>query len=106
MEIGIFGILLTITGTLGLILGGPMDDRFGARPVLMVSLVVLIICSLGMISVDETTVLFIVKTQAAPEGQMFASLPEQVFIGVGRRYRGGFGAFAGLLPKPSGPVGP
>ena len=35
IEIGTFGIILTITGTLGLLLGGPMDDRFGARPVII-----------------------------------------------------------------------
>jgi MFS transporter, UMF1 family len=83
IEIGIFGIILTITGTLGLILGGPMDDRLGAKPVLIFSLLVLIICSIGMISVDETTVLFVIKVEAAPEGAMFASPPEQIFIGLG-----------------------
>lgn len=93
IEIGIFGILLTITGTLGLILGGPMDDRFGAKPVLIFSLIVLIICSVGMISVDETTVFFVIKVQAAPEGAMFASLPEQIFITLG-----------GLIGAVSGPL--
>ncbi|MHA7775748.1 MFS transporter [Roseibium sp. M-1] len=83
IEIGTFGIILTITGTLGLLLGGPMDDRFGAKPVIVVSLIVLMICGLGMISVDRTTVFFVVKTAAAPEGKLFASLPEQVFIGLG-----------------------
>lgn len=93
IEIGIFGILLTITGTLGLILGGPMDDRFGAKPVLIFSLIVLIICSVGMISVDETTVFFVIKVRAAPEGAMFASLPEQIFIVLG-----------GLIGAVSGPL--
>jgi UMF1 family MFS transporter len=83
IEIGTFGIILTITGTLGLALGGPMDDRFGAKPVLIFSLIVLMICGLGMISVDRTTVFFVIKTEAAPEGALFASLPEQVFIGLG-----------------------
>ena len=40
IEIGTFGIILTITGTLGLLLGGPMDDRFGAKPVIVFSLIV------------------------------------------------------------------
>jgi len=83
IEIGTFGIILTITGTLGLLLGGPMDDRFGARPVIIFCLVVLMICGLGMISVDRTTVFFVFKTAAAPEGALFASLPEKVFIGLG-----------------------
>ncbi|MCK7614398.1 MFS transporter [Roseibium sediminicola] len=83
IEIGSFGIILTITGTLGLLLGGPMDDRFGAKPVIVFSLVVLMFCGLGMISVDKTTVFFVIETAAAPEGKLFASLPEQVFIGLG-----------------------
>ncbi|POF32804.1 MFS transporter [Roseibium marinum] len=83
IEIGTFGIILTITGVLGLILGGPMDDRFGARPVIVFSLIVLMICGLGMISIDRTTVFFVITTKAAPEGALFASLPEQVFIGLG-----------------------
>lgn len=83
IEIGSFGIILTITGTLGLLFGGPMDDRFGAKPVIVFSLIVLMFCGLGMISVDSTTVFFVIKTAAAPEGALFASLPEQVFIALG-----------------------
>ena len=29
-ELGIFGILLTVTGTIGALIGGRLDDRFGA----------------------------------------------------------------------------
>lgn len=93
IEIGTFGIILTITGTLGLLLGGPMDDRFGAKPVIVFSLIVLMICGLGMISIDRTTVFFVIKTAAAPEGALFASLPEQVFIALG----GVIGAVSGPL---------
>lgn len=83
IEIGTFGIILTITGTLGLLLGGPMDDRFGARPVIVFSLVVLMFCGLGMISIDRDTVFFVIRTEPAPEGALFASLPEQMFIVLG-----------------------
>lgn len=93
VEIGIFGIILTVTGTLGLMLGGPMDDRFGARPVIVFALVMLMICGLGMISIDRTTVFFVLKAEAAPEGALFASVPEQVFIGLGAV----IGAVAGPL---------
>jgi len=93
IEIGIFGIILTVTGTLGLILGGPMDDRFGAKPVIVFALVVLMICGLGMISIDRTTVFFVIEAQPAPPGALFASLPEQIFIGLGAV----IGAVAGPL---------
>jgi len=83
IQIGSFGIILTITGTLGLIVSGRMDDRFGPKLVIVFSLIVLMICGLGMISVDQTTVFFVIKTPAAVEGELFASLPEQVFITLG-----------------------
>lgn len=93
IQIGSFGIILTITGTLGLILSGKMDDRFGPKLVIAVSLVVLMICGLGMISVDKTTVFFVIKTAAAPDGALFASLPEQIFITLG-----------GIIGAASGPL--
>ncbi|QDG75321.1 MFS transporter [Labrenzia sp. PHM005] len=93
LQIGSFGIILTITGTLGLILSGKLDDRFGPKLVIAFSLIVLMICGLGMISVDKTTVFFVIKTAAAPDGGLFASLPEQIFITLG-----------GIIGAASGPL--
>ena len=47
-EQGLFGILLTVTGTLGAFLGGRLDDRFGPRPVIAGALVMLILASLAV----------------------------------------------------------
>ncbi len=46
MQIGIFGILLTITGTFGALAGGWLDDRFGPKPVIVGSLLILIFSAL------------------------------------------------------------
>ncbi|MTI44061.1 UMF1 family MFS transporter [Roseibium hamelinense] len=97
IEIGSFGIILTITGTFGLLISGPADDRFGPKIVLLISLFVLMVCGLGMISVDRTTVFFVFETAPAPEGALFASLPEQVFIGLGAV----IGAVSGPLQSSS-----
>ncbi len=43
IELGLFGILLTITGTIGAYVGGKLDDRLGAKTVVLGSLVVLVI---------------------------------------------------------------
>ncbi|WP_281926816.1 MFS transporter [Roseibium album] len=97
IEIGIFGIIVIIAGIGGVLLGGHMDDKFGAKPVLLVSLIVLMVCGFGMVSIDKTTVLFFIQTQEAPEGAQFASVPEQMFIGLGAIV----GAVAGPLQASS-----
>lgn len=97
VEIGTFGIIVTLTGIFGLLVSGPADDRLGAKAVITVSLVVLMIAGLGMISVDRTTVFFVIETTPAPEGVLFGSLPEKVFIGLGAM----IGAVAGPLQASS-----
>ncbi|MCX7329221.1 MAG: MFS transporter [Hyphomicrobiales bacterium] len=53
IEVGIFGILLTVTGTFGALAGGRLDDRFGGRPVVLGSIAVLIVTCLGILSLGE-----------------------------------------------------
>ena len=38
IEIGLFGILLTITGTAGALLGGRLDDTIGSKRVILGSI--------------------------------------------------------------------
>lgn len=97
IQIGIFGILLTITGTFGAIIGGRLDDRFGPKLVLMGALSLLIVCGLGLVSVDRDTILFILPAPPAAEGALFGSLPEQMFLVLG----GLIGVAAGPLQSAS-----
>jgi UMF1 family MFS transporter len=98
IEIGSFGILLTVTGTLGAVIGGRLDDRIGSKRVISGALVVLILCGLGLVSVDRDTVFFVVKTAApVPGAGLFSTLPEQVFLVLG----GFLGAAAGPLQAAS-----
>ena len=50
IQIGMFGILLTITGTLGAWLGGKLDDRIGPKPVILGSLAMLILAAIAILS--------------------------------------------------------
>ena len=98
LEIGTFGILLTITGTLGAFIGGRLDDRLGPKRVITGTLVILIICGLGLVSVDRDTVFFVIDTSPAVPGEgLFSSLPEKVFLVLG----GLLGAAAGPLQAAS-----
>ncbi len=81
-ELGIFGILLTITGTLGALVGGRLDDRFGAKPVILGAILVLACVCVGVLSLGKEHVLFIIPTAPAEDG-LYASAPEKLFVLLG-----------------------
>lgn len=84
IEVGIFGILLTVTGTAGALVGGWLDDRIGAKPVVMGSIITLIVTCIGILSLGREHVLFVVPAAGATPGDgLFASLPEQAYLGLG-----------------------
>src|ERR1700680_2785940 len=83
IEIGIFGILLTITGTLGAVIGGRLDDRIGAKPVVLGSLVILFVAYLGILSVSRDAVLFVVPVEPPAGRGLFASVPERLYVVLG-----------------------
>jgi UMF1 family MFS transporter len=98
IEVGLFGILLTITGTAGALIGGKLDDRIGAKPVILGSIAVLLVTCLGILSLGPSHVLFVIPTApAAPGDGLFGSLPEQVYLGLGLL----IGAVAGPLQAGS-----
>ena len=95
-ELGIFGILLTITGTIGALIGGRLDDRFGAKPVILGAISVLAVVSLGILSVGSDHILFVVPTAPPVEG-LYGSVPEKLFLALGLF----IGAVAGPLQASS-----
>lgn len=97
IQIGTFGILLTITGTAGAVIGGRLDDRYGPKFVLLWALALLIVSGIGLISLDRTTIFFIIETAPPPSGGLFSSAPEQLFLVLGAV----IGAAAGPLQASS-----
>jgi UMF1 family MFS transporter len=83
-EVGIFGILLTITGTAGAFLGGRLDDRFGPKSVLVGSLIGLILASIGILSIDRDRLFFLLEVAPRAAGDApFTSAPEQLYLALG-----------------------
>lgn len=81
MELGIFGIALTLTGVFGAIIGGVLDDRVGARTVILTSLLILLAGAIGILSVDKSHVLFTLEvTPKAAGSAPFSSIGERVFL--------------------------
>lgn len=81
LELGIFGIVLTLTGVLGAVAGGVLDDRIGARNVIMAALLVLLVGTLGILSIDKSHVLFGLEVAPKAAGSTpFSSTGERVFL--------------------------
>lgn len=93
MELAIFGVVLIVAGTIGAVAGGVLDDRIGARTVIVVSLVLLAAGALGILSVDKTHILFAAEVAPKSEGSAaFSSAGEQVFLA--------FAVLVGLVAAP------
>jgi UMF1 family MFS transporter len=97
-ELGLFGILLTITATIGAIVGGRLDDRIGAKPVIGGALVLLTLASVAILSIDADHVGFVFAVDPAqPDGGLFASTGERVYLAIGAV----IGALAGPVQSAS-----
>ena len=97
MQIGLFGILLTVTGTAGALAGGFLDDRLGPKPVLVGALAILIGCCLGVVSIDRDTIFFVIDVAPPEQASLFGSAPEILYLVLG----GLIGAAAGPLQAAS-----
>lgn len=93
-DLGLFGIFLLITATVGSVLGGPLDDRFGSKAVITVSLIGLIIAVTGVLSITATSVLFGLDVAPKAAGSApFSSTGEMTYLG-----------FAALIGVVAGPL--
>lgn len=90
LQIGLFGILGTITGATFAWLGGKADDRFGPKAVIVFTLIALSLLTLGVVFVSRESVFGIA---VAPEGP----LPDIAFYILG----GLIGAAGGALQSAS-----
>jgi UMF1 family MFS transporter len=98
MQLGLFGILLTVTGTIGAYIGGKLDDRIGAKKVVLGALAILIVCCLGILSIDRDTIFFIVDVAPPQPGAgLFSSAAEKLYLALGAL----IGAVAGPLQAAS-----
>ncbi len=93
LALGIFGIVLTLIGAVGALVGGVLDDRFSAKAVILGALLILLVGAFGILSVDKTHVLYVVEVAPkVPGSAPFSSLGEQVFLA--------FAMVVGLVSAP------
>jgi MFS transporter, UMF1 family len=81
LELGIFGIVLTLVGAFGALFGGWLDDRLGPKTVIIVALLALTAGAIGILSVDKNHILFTTEVAEKLIGSKpFSSPGEQVFL--------------------------
>lgn len=81
MELGLFGIILTIAGVVGAVVGGWANDSAGSRTVISVSLFILMIAVTGLISVDRSSVFFVIDVvPKADNSGAFSATGEHFFL--------------------------
>lgn len=93
LELGIFGIVLTLIGAFGALIGGRLDDALGSKPVIITALFILMIGAIGILSIDKTHILFTTPVaEKAAQSLPFSSIGEKAFLG--------FALLVGLVAAP------
>lgn len=93
LELGIFGIVLTLIGAFGALIGGWLDDKLGPKTVIIGALMILLVSAIGILSVDKTHVFFVQDVVPKAEGSKpFSSTGELVFLA--------FAMIVGLVAAP------
>ena len=83
IQIGTFGIILALAGTIGAWIGGKLDDALGSKRVIAGSLVLLLFAVLSILLIDRETIFFIKVTPPVTGGGLFAAPAEKAYLLLG-----------------------
>ena len=80
-ELGIFGIILNIVAIPSCIIAGSLDTKFGSKNVVIVSIVLLIVSTVGIVSTGVGYTLFgLMAFDTTPTEGLFSSPAEKAYI--------------------------
>ena len=83
IQIGTFGILLAIAGTLGAWLGGKLDDRLGPKRVITASMLILLSSIVAILLVDKDQILFVKVAAPVAGDALFSGAAERAYLVLG-----------------------
>ena len=98
VDIGVFGILAVIAGAVASYLGGIADKRFGPKPVIICSILILLAAAIGIVLISREAVFLV----PVAEGSM---LPDYAFYLCGCLTGAGGGRDPVGLAHDDGPSG-
>ena len=82
-ELGVFGIILIIFAAVGAFIGGWLDDRLGSKKFIAISVVGLVVGTMGVISIGDGVALFFLEVgMPTKDLGMFGSDGERIFLAV------------------------
>ncbi|AXV16866.1 MFS transporter [Neorhizobium sp. SOG26] len=84
IEIGIFGILINVVAIFGCIVAGALDRRMGSKTVVVISLVILVAATLGIVSTGPGYTFFgLWQLPGADAGGLFGTAAEKAYVVFG-----------------------
>ncbi|MBV2144814.1 MFS transporter [Falsochrobactrum sp. TDYN1] len=91
-EIGLFGMILNVTAIFGCLVASRLDTRLGSKAVVLVSVVLLLLASLGIVSTGHDHTLFgLVSFSVTGADGLFATPAEHAFLFYGLLIGAAFG---------------
>lgn len=84
IQIGVFGILLACSGTLGAWAGGKLDDLVGPKRVIAGSMTLLLVSIVLILTIDRDRLLLVIPVEPPqPGGGLFAAPAEKAYLALG-----------------------
>nr|WP_222858006.1 MFS transporter [Rhizobium cauense] len=81
IEIGIYGIILNVVAIFGCIIAGRVDRRIGSKSTIVISLVMLMLATIGIVSTGPGYTLFRwLELPTADSGGLFGTAAEKAYI--------------------------
>src|SRR5258706_4085329 len=83
LQIGSFGIILAIAGTVGAWFGGKLDDRLGPKRVITGSMLILLCSIVAILLVDKDSIFFVKVAAPVPGAALFSGAAERAYLLLG-----------------------
>jgi UMF1 family MFS transporter len=84
IEIGIYGIILTVVAIFGCLIASRVDARIGSKATVVISLAMLLVATAGIVSTGPGYTFFgLLELPSADSGGLFGTTAEKAYIAYG-----------------------